>query len=163
MSISQVSYQHPDAVALIAELQEEHVRRYGDEDATPVEPAEFAPPHGLFLVAYFKTAHLDDVPVGCGGWRVRGGGVVELKRLYVSPAARGRGVARALLASLERTAAAAGHREMVLVAGHHQLEALALYASAGYVAVPGFGYYADAPLAVHLGKVWEEPSCPSTP
>jgi ribosomal protein S18 acetylase RimI-like enzyme len=91
----------------------------------------------------------------------------ELKRMYVSPAARGRGVARAVLAELERTAVEAGYRRMVLETGVKQPEALALYRSAGYVEVPRFGYYAEVPSAVHLGKmigtVAEEPSCPSMP
>jgi GNAT superfamily N-acetyltransferase len=159
--IDVLAYDHPDAVSLIAEVQQEYVIRYGEEDRTPVDPAEFAPPRGLFLVAY-----LDGRPVACGGWRVHpgpDGPEAELKRMYVSPAARGRGVARALLAELERTALEAGYGRMVLETGSRQPEALALYKSAGYVDVPRFGYYADEPEAVHLGKtIVEEPSCPST-
>lgn len=161
MHIDVLAYDHPDAVSLIAEVQQEYVIRYGEEDRTPVDPAEFAPPRGLFLVAY-----LDGRPVACGGWRVHpgpDGPEAELKRMYVSPAARGRGVARALLAELERTALEAGYGRMVLETGSRQPEALALYKSAGYVDVPRFGYYADEPEAVHLGKtIAEEPSCPST-
>jgi GNAT superfamily N-acetyltransferase len=83
--------------------------------------------------------------------------------MYVSPAARGHGVARAILAELEHTAVEAGYGRMVLETGYRQPEALALYQSAGYVDVPDFGYYADEPGAVHLGKtIVEEPSCPST-
>lgn len=161
--IEVLPYDHPDAVALIAEVQQEYVVRYGEEDLTPVGPAQFAPPHGLFLVAY-----LDGRPVACGGWRVHGGPdgpEAELKRMYVSPAARGRGMARAVLAELERTAVEAGLERMVLETGLEQPEAIALYRSAGYVDVPRFGYYAKAPEAVHLGKVIgsvEEARCPST-
>jgi ribosomal protein S18 acetylase RimI-like enzyme len=158
-------FDHPDAAPLIAELQRFFVVRYGEEDLTPVDPAQFAPPRGLFLIAY-----LDDRAVACGGWRVHegpDGPDAELKRMYVSPAARGRGVARAVLAELERTAVEAGYHRMVLETGVKQPEALALYRSAGYVEVPKFGYYAEVPSAVHLGKtigvVAEEPSCPSTP
>jgi GNAT superfamily N-acetyltransferase len=160
--IDVLSYDHPDAVALIARVQQEYVVRYGEEDQTPVDPAEFAPPAGLFLVAY-----LDGAPAACGGWRVHGADAseAELKRMYVSPAARGRGLARAVLAELERTALAAGLTRMVLETGSRQPEAIALYLSAGYAEVPSFGYYAGAPDAVHLGKtiVAEEPSCPSMP
>jgi GNAT superfamily N-acetyltransferase len=158
-------FDHPDAAPLIAELQRYFVVRYGEEDMTPVDPAQFAPPRGLFLIAY-----LDDRAVACGGWRVHDGPdgpQAELKRMYVSPAARGRGVGRAVLAELERTAVEAGYTRMVLETGQRQPEALALYRSAGYVEVPKFGYYADVSSAVHLGKtigaVAEEPSCPSTP
>lgn len=147
VEIRVVAYDHPDAVALIGMVQQEYVIRYGGPDGTPVDPAEFAPPLGLFLIGY-----LAGQPASCGGWRVRADGSVEVKRMYVVPAARGRGLARAMLAELELTAKRAGHRRMVLETGLNQPEAIALYRSSGYVDVPGFGYYADAPLAVHLGK-----------
>ncbi len=150
------TYDHPDAVALIADVQQEYVVRYGEVDLTPVDPAEFAPPRGLFLVAY-----VDDEPAACGGWRAHGTDV-ELKRMYVRPSFRGRGLARAVLAELERTAAEAGHTRLILETGQRQPEAIALYTSAGYTPVPAFGYYADAPEAVHLGKTLEV-ACPSTP
>jgi GNAT superfamily N-acetyltransferase len=158
--IDVLPYDHPDAVPLIAEVQQEYVVRYGEVDLTPVDPAQFAPPHGLFLVAYLGAR-----PVACGGWRVHDGPAgpeAELKRMYVSPAARGRGAARALLAELERTAVAAGYSRMVLETGMKQPEAIGLYTSAGYAEVPRFGYYADEPSAVHLGKILEEQRCPST-
>ena len=59
---------------------------------------------------------------------------------------------RSLLAELERSAAAAGHRHLLLNSGQRQPEALALYARAGYVPVAGYGVYAEAPDAVFLGK-----------
>ncbi|WP_424188701.1 GNAT family N-acetyltransferase [Actinokineospora sp. G85] len=142
-----LTYDHPDSARLIAEVQQEYVVRYGGVDLTPVDPAQFVPPHGVFLVAY-----LDGEPVATGGWRVRGEHEAEIKRMYVSPAARGRGLARAVLAELERTAAAAGRRTLVLETGTKQPEAIALYESAGYVPVEPFGYYADEPESVYLGK-----------
>ena len=156
MKIVVTAYDHPDAVALIAEVQQEYVVRYGDEDLTPVDPAEFAPPRGLFLVGY-----VDGLPAACGGWRAHETDV-ELKRMYVRPAARGRGLARAVLAELEATALAAGYRRVILETGSKQPEAIALYASSGYEPVPSFGFYADAPESVHLGKVVDV-ECPSTP
>lgn len=156
MRIDVTAYDHPDAVALIAEVQQEYVVRYGGQDSTPVDAAEFAPPRGLFLVAY-----VDGTPAACGGWRAHGSDV-ELKRMYVTPAFRGQGLARAVLAELERTAMAAGFRRVILETGSKQPEAIALYESSGYAPVPRFGYYADAPEAVHLGKVVEV-GCPSTP
>lgn len=161
MRIDVTPFDHPDAVALIAEVQQEYVVRYGDVDQTTVSPDQFAPPRGLFLVG-----HHDGLPVACGGWRVHGEDAAELKRMYVRPSARGLGLARAMLAELERTAAAAGRRRLVLETGLGQPEAIALYRSSGYAEVPRFGYYADQPTAVHLGKLIaetvEETACPST-
>ncbi|HEX6355517.1 GNAT family N-acetyltransferase [Actinophytocola sp.] len=155
MRIDVTAYDHPHAVALIAEVQQEYVVRYGGQDLTPVDPAQFAPPRGLFLIAY-----VDDVPAACGGWRAYETDV-ELKRMFVKPEFRGRGLARAVLAELEQTALAAGYRRVILETGQRQPEAIALYTSAGYEPVPSFGYYASAPEAVHLGKLVEV-ECPST-
>lgn len=155
-----VGLDDPVAAAMVEAVQQEYVVRYGGRDAMTVDPAEVLPPEGLFLVA-----ELAGRPAGCGGWRRHGraedgGGdsasasasVVELKRMYVDPGARRRGVAAALLAALERAAAAAGHTRVVLNSGDRQPEALALYARAGYTPVPGYGVYAGAPEAVFLGK-----------
>jgi GNAT superfamily N-acetyltransferase len=147
VDIRVVAYDHPDAVVMTKEVQQEYVVRYGGPDDTPVDPAEFAPPLGLFLVGY-----LDGQPVSCGGWRAHEDGTVELKRMYVRSEARGRGLARAVLAELELTAKRAGHRRVILETGRGQPEAIALYRSAGYTDVPEFGYYAGWPLSVHLGK-----------
>jgi GNAT superfamily N-acetyltransferase len=143
-----VGYDHPDAGVLVAAVQREYVNRYGGEDATPVDPAEFAPPRGFFTVG-----HLCGEPVACGGWRARDrdadpalrDGDAELKRMFVLVTYRGQGYARAVLAELERTAAAAGRRRMVLETGTRQPEAIALYTSAGYVPMDNFGVYRDAP------------------
>jgi GNAT superfamily N-acetyltransferase len=142
-----VPYDHPVAQELIARVQQEYVVRYGGPDAAVVDPAEFAPPAGLFLVA-----EIDGVPAGCGGWRVLSPGVVEVKRVYVDPAFRRRGLAAVLMAALEETAAEAGSGEMVLNTGPSQPEALALYAGQGYRPVSGFGVYACVEGAIFLGK-----------
>jgi GNAT superfamily N-acetyltransferase len=147
MRIDAVPYGHPDAATLIAEVQQEYVVRYGGEDETPVDPAEFALPRGLFLVGY-----RDEEPVACGGWRSHGGDA-EIKRMYVIRGARRGGLARKLLAELERTARTAGHRRVILETGYMQPEAVALYRSAGYTPVPPFGHYADTPGSIHFGKI----------
>lgn len=155
-AISLVGYDHPDAQRLIEEVQAEYVRRYGGPDSAPVDPLEFRPPRGLFAVGYLGAE-----PVAMGGWRRHDDAdpqtswaapVVEVKRMYVAAGARGRGYARAMLAHLEDTARQAGARWLLLETGSKQPEAVALYRSCGYQPVPPFGYYADRPLAIHLGK-----------
>jgi GNAT superfamily N-acetyltransferase len=142
-----VGYADPVAQHLIERVQQEYVVRYGGRDAAVVDPAEFSPPLGLFLVA-----EVGGVPAGCGGWRAHADGAAEVKRMYVEPAFRRRGIAALVLAELERTAAAAGHHHLLLNSGDRQPEALALYARAGYTPVTGYGVYADEPGAVFLGK-----------
>jgi len=150
-----VGYEHPDAVTLIAEVQQEYVKRYGGTDKTPLDPGQFNPPDGLFVVGYLRA-----VPVVCGGWRAHDSdnpqfldGDAEIKRMYVAPRARGRGLARALLAELERTAASAGRRRMVLETGRAQPEAIALYLSSGYTDVPKFGVYREEEGSICYGKL----------
>lgn len=142
-----VSIDHPDAQKLIAAVQQEYVNRYGGEDATPVEAAEFVAPLGVFYLGY-----RDGEPVACGGWRLRDPATAEIKRMYVVPAARGRGHARALLTELERSAAAHCCRHIVLETGTAQPEAIGLYTSSGYSPVVPFGYYRRASASRHYGK-----------
>jgi GNAT superfamily N-acetyltransferase len=147
--IERVPITHPDADLLVEEVQAEYVARYGGRDETPLDPTYFDPPDGAFFVGY-----LDGRPVATGAWRRRTDVLVdgstltaEVKRMYVSPTARGLGLARAILAHLEETARAAGVEAMVLETGIRQPEAIALYESAGYTPIDGFGFYKDAPLS----------------
>jgi GNAT superfamily N-acetyltransferase len=80
-----------------------------------------------------------------------------MKRVYVEPAFRRRGLAQVLIDGLEADAARAGVRSLELNTGPEQPEALALYAALGYTPVPGFGVYADHPGAVFLGKQLADP------
>ncbi|MFT4188576.1 MAG: GNAT family N-acetyltransferase [Aeromicrobium sp.] len=133
------------------EVQAEYARRYGGEgDISPIDPAQFEPPDGLFLIGYS-----DGVPAAMGGWR-RGGphgsSDVEVKRMYVRPAFARQGHARALLAELERTAAEAGATRLVLETGTAQPEALALYESSGFEPVAPFGFYAAYDDSRHYAK-----------
>jgi GNAT superfamily N-acetyltransferase len=125
---------------LIEELQEEYVVRYGGRDDTPVDPEQFAPPTGSFLVAT-----QDGEPVGCGGLRRHDEQQVEVKRMFVRTPFRGRGLARVLLAALEDEARSLGYRRILMESGTAQPEAMALYESSGYERIPGFGYYRDSP------------------
>lgn len=145
-------YDDPESARLIAAVQAFYVERYGGADRTPVRADEFAPPHGIFLLG-----RLGGGPAVCsGGWRrhtadsidpvdraVLRPGDVEIKRMWVDPAHRRRGLARAVLAELEAMARAAGASRAVLECGTHQPEALAFYRAAGYAEMPRFGVYRD--------------------
>ena len=145
--IAQRPYTDPDVQRMVDEVQAEYVVRYGGPDAAAVDATEFEPPGGLFLVGL-----LDGVAVAMGGWRRLDSASAEIKRMYVSPAARRRGLARRMLTELERRAAAAGLTDVVLNTGPSQPEAIAMYEQAGYRAVPGFGHYACHEDALFFGK-----------
>ncbi|WP_370943739.1 GNAT family N-acetyltransferase [Amycolatopsis sp. cg5] len=152
MDIHTVDYAHPDAVRLIAGVQQEYVERYGGPDATPVDSADFVLPNGLFLVGY-----RDGEPIACGSWRAATAeglrpGDAELKRMFVTPSFRGKGFSRDLLAELERTAFAACRTRAVLETGTLQPEAIALYRSSGYTEIPKFGIYRHTPESICFAK-----------
>jgi GNAT superfamily N-acetyltransferase len=154
VQIEVVRFDHPHAVELTALVQQEYVERYGSTDATPMAGSHFDPPDGAFLLGYD-----DGAPVACGGWRAQSArqghlrdGDAEIKRMFVAPAARGRGHARRILAALEDSAREAGRARMVLETGTKQPEAIALYRSCGYTDMPAFGVYRDDPLCVCLAK-----------
>ncbi|MCX5082286.1 GNAT family N-acetyltransferase [Streptomyces sp. NPDC056121] len=144
-TLQRVSFGHPDAIKLNDRVQLEYAERYGDDgDVTPLDPTMFDAPRGLYLIAY------DDggTPLATGGWRTQdrndegySDGDAELKRMYVTPEARGLGLARRILAALEDDARAAGRSRMVLETGLKQPEAIALYGSSGYTPCGKFGHY----------------------
>lgn len=150
-------YGHPDVVALTRQVQAHYSKLYGGPgDESLVEVADFDAPTGHFVVGY-----VDDVPVAMGGWRRLGDrpglpspNTAEIKRMYVAPAARRRGLSRVVLAELETSARASGIDWLVLETGRPQKSAIKLYRSFGYSEVNGkpYGHYVDEPDAVHLGK-----------
>jgi GNAT superfamily N-acetyltransferase len=152
--IRQVRFTDPQAQALVAEVQAEYVVRYGGPDDTPLEPAMFEPPSGAFFVG-----RVGRLATAMGGWRFRPDVAVlgrsraaEVKRMYVVPAGRHTGLARAVLAHLEQTARQRDADVMVLETGLRQPEAIGLYTSSGYEPVPAFGHYAWSPTARYYGK-----------
>lgn len=149
------AYDDADVIRLVEQVQQEYVVRYGGPDDAAVELDEFVPPRGLFLVGL-----VDGEPAATGGWRRIDDGVVEIKRMYVAPQARGHGFARRILAELEARAAAAGVARAVLNTGPLQPEAIALYESSGYQRVAAFGHYACYPDALFYGKSLGEAGAP---
>jgi GNAT superfamily N-acetyltransferase len=139
LEISTVPFQAPVARTLIGAALADLGERYGGSgDDTPIDPAQFDPPYGVFLVAW-----LDGSPVGCGGWRSFADttDLAEIKRMYVTPGVRGRGVATALLRAVEESARQRGRKRAILETGDRQPEAIALYEKAGYVRIEDFGHY----------------------
>lgn len=141
----------PEAQALLKGLYDELnvlFADYGGEegDAT-MPPLDFRLHEGEFVIA-----RIDGVAVGCAGFRRFDAETAEVKRVFVSEAARGRGVARALMRDLEERARAMGYRRLVLETSTRQPAAMRLYESLGYAAVPNYGQYADHPLTCCYAK-----------
>jgi GNAT superfamily N-acetyltransferase len=182
IKVREARFDEPAVQRLIAEAMAELSRRYGGTgDDTPVAAADFAPPSGAFFVAYTDSpAAADAAPhsasravggaasgpavgsaagsgdgevlLGCAGWRAHGEDA-ELKRMFTTPAARGRGVARRVLTAIEDSARERGCKRVILETGDKQPEAIALYIKCGYERIEDFGYYAGEEGVLSFARV----------
>jgi putative acetyltransferase len=150
IAIARSELDAPESRALIDALNAELRALYPEPGATHfrLDPEEVMGGRGAFLVAYFGRT-----PVGCGAVRLLDAETAELKRMYVSPSERGRGLGRCLVAALEAEARALGARRLVLETGVRQHAALSLYRAAGFSPIPLYGEYGRSPdTSVCLGK-----------
>jgi putative acetyltransferase len=100
----------------------------------------------------FFVVRRDGWALGCGALRIDPAGYGELKRMFVSPEARGLKLGRRILDRIEEEARREGLGCVRLETGVHQPEALGLYRSAGYVERDAFGEYSPDPLSVFMEK-----------
>ena len=139
----------PDVAALCAAQQVEMHELYGEADIGPSRDARmFEPPDGVFVVVRDEAG----TAVACGGVARFDATCGELKRMFVVPGARGRGLGRVLLEELERHARQLGYVSLVLETGDRQAAALALYGRAGYVRRPCWPPYDSRALSVCFEK-----------
>lgn len=156
LEITEVAWEHPDAEALRAAQREELVALYAGD--TEPGPKPTAADVAVFLLGRDPAT---GEPLACGGLRPLGPGSAELKRMFVVPHARGRGLSRLVLAALERAAAEHGWHVLRLETGPRQTEALALYTRSGYARIENFGHYAGAAESLCFEKVL--PDLPDAP
>jgi GNAT superfamily N-acetyltransferase len=135
--ITPAAWDDADVRRLTADQQAELRARYegGHEPGTPPSVVDVA----VVLVA----RDADGEAVECGALRSLGDAVAEVERMYVVPAARGRGLLKLVLAGLEAAARDRGWTTLRLGTGPRQPEAVALYEGAGYRPIAAFGAYAD--------------------
>jgi putative acetyltransferase len=136
-----------DAEALIRELDESQTALYPAESNHLDSVDELRKPNVRFVGAYE-----DGVLLGCGAVKIMDGGYGEIKRMYVPPKARGRGIAKRILADLEEFLRQAGVALARLETGIHQLEAVGLYEGLGYARVEPFGAYEPDPVSIFMEK-----------
>jgi GNAT superfamily N-acetyltransferase len=154
-TIERVEWDDPRAVALRAAMDAEsgavylrRMARMSRDDRARMANALAV--HGSDFAATIVL--LDDgVPVGHGALRPFED-TFELKKIFVVEEARGRGFSRVLMEDLESTAKARGAARVILQTGDHQLAAIGLYESLGYVEIPPFGDYGVIPFGVCYEK-----------
>src|SRR3954453_3131388 len=152
VEIRLVDPEDPDAVHCIgqyvAELNRRSERGFDPSVGATALPHEVRPPAGEFYVVYLRGE-----AIGCGAVKHHPGEPAEIKRMWLSPDARGLGLGRRLLEHLEERARAGGARVAHIETSAVLDEALALYASTGWVDVPPFNDepFADRWLEKQLG------------
>ena len=146
MLIEPRPYPDPELAALIAAQQAELLAAaQADEIADDVV-------YPLQDGARYLVGALDGRVVACGAVQPLDAGTAEIKRMYVRPGYRGRGLARQLLGALEETALAAGCTVLRLETGSYLQNARRFYVSCGYAEIPRYGEYVDNPYSVCFQK-----------
>ena len=141
------SVDQPDIIALIDALDAYQGALYPPESNYHLSVAELKAPNVLFSVARDE----DGVAIACGAV-VLLDGYGELKRMYVNPTQRGRGIARAIITFLEQEVARHNCTVLRLETGIHQAAAIGLYERAGYQRRGRYGDYPEDPLSVFMEK-----------
>jgi putative acetyltransferase len=147
LNVARESPHRDDVIALIRQSDALMQSLYPAESNHLVDIDALAQPHAHFFVAREAGRVL-----GCGAFVLGTDGHAEMKRVFVDPAARGKGIARAIMAALEREAASLGVTLMQLETGIRQPEAIALYRKFGYVERGPFGSYKPDPLSLFMEK-----------
>ena len=163
LTIETIGWDHADAVRLRAEQQHEIDRRYAQPDrpsSVGPDPRDQVDPSNVFATLLLRV---DGEPAGHAALRdlsgrddYRGGlhpdGTSEVKRVYIAPGFRGRGLSRTLMNAVEDVARATGVQHLVLETGLMQPESLGLYLRMGYDPVESFGVFSDEPGSRCFGK-----------
>ena len=138
MTICFVSLSSPDFRMLADKLDAYYFELVGDIQSRYAEPNR---PENMTALA---VAYEDGTPIACGAWKRLDDATAELKRLYVLPEFRRKGVARGMIAVLEENAASAGIRHMILETAVDTADSHQLYLSAGYQITDYYGSPARA-------------------
>lgn len=125
-----------DFIPLVRQLDAYLAEKDGSEHAF------YAQYNKIDLLKQVIVAYEHDEAVGCGAIKEYAPGVMEVKRMFTSPAHRGKGIAGKVLQELERWAAELGYHKCILETGKKQTEAVALYPRKGYTLIPNYGQYA---------------------
>lgn len=128
---------------LSAELARQYPDSHGGDGAGAFKPQDVMVDRAAFVVAWDG-----EIPVGCGALRpMDDETVAEVKRMYVRPGMRGKGISRLILEALEEHGRGFGYHTLRLETGARQTEAIGLYQSAGYARIPCYGIYVNEPLS----------------
>lgn len=147
MNLLRTDSDHPDFRALVALLDQDLAIRDGDEHAF------YAQFNKVDKIKEVLVAFVENQPVGCGGLRAFTEDAVEIKRMFVLPEYRGKGIAYTILSALETWSEELGFNRCILETGKKQPEAIRLYQKSGYAIIANYGPYVQAENSVCMEKI----------
>ncbi|MFZ4783646.1 MAG: GNAT family N-acetyltransferase [Armatimonadaceae bacterium] len=148
MHIIRANSDHPDFLTLVALLDQDLAIRDGDDHSF------YQQFNKVDQIKHIVVAYLDNEAIGCGAIRAYTPDIMEVKRMFVLPEYRGKGIAGAVLSELEQWAAELGYTRCILETGQMQPEAIRLYQKSGYSIIPNYGQYAGVENSVCMEKVF---------
>jgi putative acetyltransferase len=137
---------NPHFRQLVVLLDADLTLRYGDLQK------HYAQFNHINFIDTVVLAFENDVAAGCGCFRYFAPRTVEVKRMYVKPEFRGRGISRLILSELEKWAGELGYTDSVLETGNQQMEAINLYHRFGYTEIPNYGNYEGTETSICMSK-----------
>jgi putative acetyltransferase len=146
ISIVRTTSDNIDFITLVKLLDTDLARRDGDEQSF------YSQFNKIDNIKHAIVAYENDQPVGCGAMKQFGPNSMEIKRMYVLPERRGKGIAGKVLLELEKWADELSYTKCVLETGKRQPEAIALYKKNGYNSIPNYGQYAGVENSVCFEK-----------
>lgn len=146
MELVRSTSQNPDFQMLVKALDAYLAVMDGDEHAF------YDQYNKIDTLQHVVVVYADGKPAGCGAIKAFSDTQTEVKRMYVAPEFRGRGIAKALLSELETWARELGFTQCILETGKRQTEAVGLYPACGYVVTENYGQYVGVENSVCMQK-----------
>lgn len=137
----------PDFRALVTMLDEDLAILDGQDHSF------FAQFNTLDSIRHVVVAYVENIPAGCGAVKNYQPDTMEVKRMFVKPEFRRKGIAREVLAELERWTAELGFNHCILETTKRQPSAIGLYLTSGYDIIPNYGQYANVESSVCMKKL----------
>ena len=147
MQIKRTDSSDLDFQSLVRELDADLKTRDGEEHAF------FATFNKIDSINHVVVVYEINKPVGCGAIKMYSPDTMEVKRMYVLPEQRGKGIASAILKELEYWAMELHYKKCILETGQRQPEAIGLYKKNDYKIIPNYGQYASVASSVCFEKV----------
>lgn len=145
MKLVRTTSDHPDFKKLVALFDEYLIDIDGEE-------RDFFAFHNNKFLAHALVCYENDKPVGCGGFKEFDATTAEIKRMFVHPDHRQKGIASLILSEIEAWAKENGYTQFILETSPKLENAIALYKKTGYVIIPNFGQYIGVENSICMKK-----------